>query len=405
MEDIPERHKNATGGSLALARRIKFQPPGIRSQGLAARGCATRIDQAPVHHPLTLTWRRTCYNLAMSRVLIGFVLAFGLRAESTPREALLVLSKGDHTLAIVDPSNFKVVAKAPSGEDPHEVVASTDGKFAYISNYGGGSLNTLTVVDLVNQKTVKTVDLGALRGPHGLDYAGGKVWFTAEAAKAIASWDPSRNVIDWIMGTGQERTHMIIVSPDLKRIFTTNVNGPSVSIIEKSTPPPPRPNDKQDDKKGPPPPRGANWEQTVVPVGRGAEGFDVSPNGKELWTANAQDGTVTIIDLATKKATATLQANVGGANRLKFTPDGKHVFISSLSGSGVAILDAASHKELKRFPNAGAAGIQMQPDGKRAYIASTRGGAVDVVDLKTLEITGKIDAGPQPDGMAWSIMK
>lgn len=341
----------------------------------------------------------------MSRVLIGFVLAFGLRAESTPREALLVLSKGDHTLAIVDPSNFKVVAKAPSGEDPHEVVASTDGKFAYISNYGGGSLNTLTVVDLVNQKTVKTVDLGALRGPHGLDYAGGKVWFTAEAAKAIASWDPSRNVIDWIMGTGQERTHMIIVSPDLKRIFTTNVNGPSVSIIEKSTPPPPRPNDKQDDKKGPQPPRGANWEQTVVPVGRGAEGFDVSPNGKELWTANAQDGTVTIIDLATKKATATLQANVGGANRLKFTPDGKHVFISSLSGSGVAILDAASHKELKRFPNAGAAGIQMQPDGKRAYIASTRGGAVDVVDLKTLEITGKIDAGPQPDGMAWSIMK
>ena len=358
-----------------------------------------------------------CYKVAMSRLLwVGFI-AGCLWAESTPREALLVLSKGDHTLAIVDPVSFKIIAKAPSGDDPHEVVASSDGKFAYISNYGGGSLNTLTVVDLVSQKTVKTIDLGALKGPHGLDFAGGKVWFTAEAAKAIASYDPAKGVIDWIMGTGQERTHMVIVQPDLKRIFTTNVNGPTVSILEKTAGGPGpgglggrRP---QDDQKGPPPPppaggpRGAmgGWSQTVIPVGRGAEGFDVSPNGKEVWTANAQDGTVTIIDLASKKAVETLAANVAGANRLKFTPDGKYVFISSLSGTGVAILDAVSHKELKRFQNSGAAGIQMQPDGKRAYIASTRGDVVEVVDLKTLEITGKINAGPQPDGLAWSILK
>ena len=330
----------------------------------------------------------------MSRILVGVLTGCCLWAESTPREALLVLSKGDHTLAIVDPSNFKVVAKAPSGDDPHEVVASTDGKFAYISNYGGGSLNTITVVDLVAQKTVKTIDLGALKGPHGLDYAGGKVWFTAEAAKAVGSWDPAKNVVDWIMGTGQERTHMIIVSPDLKKMYTTNVNGPSVSIIEKAA-----------NRPRATPPPGGNWEQTVIPVGRGAEGFDVSPNGKELWTANAQDGTVSIIDLETKRVTETLQANVAGANRLKITPDGTHVFISSLSGTGTVILDAATHKELKRFPNAGAAGLQMQPDGKRAYIASTRGGIVEVVDLKTLQITGKIDAGPQPDGLAWSTLK
>ena len=330
----------------------------------------------------------------MSRVLVGVLTGCCLWAESTPREALLVLSKGDHTLAIVDPSNFKVVAKTPSGDDPHEVVASTDGKFAYISNYGGGSLNTITVVDLVAQKTVKTIDLGALKGPHGLDYAGGKVWFTAEAAKAVGSWDPAKNVVDWIMGTGQERTHMIIVSPDLKKMYTTNVNGPSVSIIEKAA-----------NRPRATPPPGGNWEQTVIPVGRGAEGFDVSPNGKELWTANAQDGTVSIIDLETKRVTETLQANVAGANRLKFTPDGTHVFISSLSGTGTVVLDAATHKELKRFPNAGAAGLQMQPDGKRAYIASTRGGIVEVVDLKTLQITGKIDAGPQPDGLAWSTLK
>src|SRR5690348_14803907 len=81
-------------------------------------------------------------------------------AESTPREALLVLSKGEHTLAIVDPSNLNVIARAPVDEDPHEVIASTDGKLAYISNYGGGAYTTLAVIDLVGQKALPSIDLG-----------------------------------------------------------------------------------------------------------------------------------------------------------------------------------------------------------------------------------------------------
>ncbi len=149
---------------------------------------------------------------------------------------------------------------------------------------------------------------------------------------------------------------------------------------------------------------GGDWEETVVRVGRGAEGFDVTPNGEELWAANAQDGTVSIVDLTAKKVIDTLPANVPGANRLKFTPDGKLVLITSLSGAGLAILDAATHKEVKRIPIArGGAGIQMQPDGARAFIACTGENYVEVVDLKTLEVTAKIDAGPGPDGLAWAI--
>jgi DNA-binding beta-propeller fold protein YncE len=248
-----------------------------------------------------------------------------------------------------------------------------------------------------------SIDLGPLRGPHGLMFVGGKTWFTAEAAKAIGSYDPAKGAVDWILGTGQDRTHMIFVTEDMKRIFTTNVSSGTVSIIEKSIrtgpggPPPSGP-------RGPMGPPGGDWEQTVVPVGRGAEGFDVSPNGKELWAANAQDGTVSIIDLAAKRVTDTLQADVRGANRLKFTPDGKLVLITSLSGAGLAILDSATHKELKRIPIArGAAGIQLQPNGSRAFIACTGEGYVAVLDLKTLEIAARIDAGPGPDGLAWSV--
>jgi YVTN family beta-propeller protein len=140
---------------------------------------------------------------------------------------------------------------------------------------------------------------------------------------------------------------------------------------------------------------------TVIPVGRGPEGFDVSPDGKEAWVANAQDGTISIIDIAQKKVTATLAANVPGANRLKFTPDGKLVLVTP--GSALVILDAATHKEVKRLATVhGSGGIQMQPDGTRAYVACGRDNFVAVIDLKTLEMAGKIPIG-SPDGLAWAV--
>src|SRR5690242_76456 len=111
-------------------------------------------------------------------------------AQPTPKEFLLALSKRDHTLAIVDPATLKVLAKVPVGDDPHEVIASTDGRAAYVSNYGFGRYHTLTVIDIERQKQEKVIDLGVLRGPHGLDFVEGKVWFTAETAKVIGSYDP-----------------------------------------------------------------------------------------------------------------------------------------------------------------------------------------------------------------------
>ena len=153
-------------------------------------------------------------------------------------------------------------------------------------------------------------------------------------------------------------------------------------------------------------PPGGDWDETVIPVGRGAEGFDVSPDAKELWAANAQDGTISILDLAAKKVSQTLAANVASANRLKFTPDGKLVLVSMLSGPDVAVFDAASRKEVKRVKiGRGAAGIQMQPGGLRAFVACTPDDYVAIIDLKTLEVTGHIDAGKQPDGLAWAVRR
>jgi len=342
------------------------------------------------------------------------VLLMGLSLHGqAPSAVVLVLSKAEQTLSVVDPATLKVLGRMPSGPDPHEVAVSADGRFAYVSNYGGGGgYNTLTVADLVEQKSAGTVDLGALRGPHGLAVAGGKVWFTAEANKVIGSYDPASKKVDFVLGTGQNRTHMIYVFDDLKRIITSNVSSATMTIIDK-TAGTGRGGGRGPGPGGPPPagrgPMGSpqgDWDETVVAVGRGAEGFDVSPDGRELWAANAQDGTISVIDLSAKKVTATLAANVGGANRLKFTPDGKLVLVSTLSGPDLAVFDAATRREVKRIKlGRGAAGIQMQPDGARAYVACTPDDYVAVIDLKSLEVAGRIEAGKQPDGLAWAVRR
>jgi YVTN family beta-propeller protein len=332
-------------------------------------------------------------------------------AQSTPQRTLLALSKREHMLAIVDPSTLRVIGRAPVGPDPHEVIASSDGKTAYVSIYGGGRYHALSVIDLVEKKALPDIDTGALNGPHGLAFVGGKLWFTAEGAKAIASYDPATTKIDWIMGTGQNRTHMIYVTPDEKQIYTTNISSATVSILEKvALPPmgaPPGMRPPPGSQPPPPPPGGAQprmeWNQTVIAVGKGDEGFDVSPDGHELWTANAQDGTLSVIDLESRKVTATLDAKTFGANRLKFTPDGKLVLISSLSDGDLVIYEAASRKQFKSVHiGHGAAGILMDADGKRAFIACSPDNYVAVLDLTTLEVTSHIDVGGEPDGLAWA---
>jgi YVTN family beta-propeller protein len=335
------------------------------------------------------------------------ILVIELQAQGSPKESLLALSKKDQTLAIVDPASLKVIVRIPVGNDPHEVIASADGKTAYVSNYGFGAYNTIAVIDLVEKKALPAIDLGPLYGPHGLQFVAGKTWFTAEGAKSIGSYDPQIAKVDWVLGTGQDRTHMIWVSEDRNRIVTTNVNSGTVSIIDKVPPgaPAPPPGAPNSAPSRPSPP-GGNWEQTVIKVGNGSEGFDVSPNGKEIWVANAQDGTISIIDLVSRSVTDTIAANTVGANRLKFTPDGGRVLVSSLRTGELVILDAASHKEIKRMKlGHGAAGILVQPNGERAFVACSPDNYVVVIDLKSLEKTGQVDVGQNPDGLAWSVRR
>src|SRR5215813_10527559 len=73
---------------------------------------------------------------------------------------LLVLNK-EGTLAFVDAATQKVIAKTPTGEGPHEVAVTEDGKYAVVSNYGNGK--TLSVIDAASRKEVHRTDISPLR--------------------------------------------------------------------------------------------------------------------------------------------------------------------------------------------------------------------------------------------------
>jgi YVTN family beta-propeller protein len=320
-----------------------------------------------------------------SKVLALAALGLLGAAAQTPQTALLVLNKDEASLAIVDPATKKVVGRVATGEGPHEIAVSADGRIGFVSNYGSKTPgSSLSVIDLVAQKELHRVDLGVLRRPHGLYVAGGKLYFTAEVSKLIGRYDPDKNQVDWLLGTGQNTTHMVMVTPDLSKILTANIGSNSVSLFESA-------------------PNG-NWNQFVIPVGRGPEGLDFSHDGKELWVANSQDGTVSVIDIAARKVTATIDVQTKRSNRLKFTPEGDRVLISDLAGGEVLVLDVASRQVLKHIAvGTSPEGILM--DGSRAFVAVTGENAIVVLDLKLYDAQERFATGKGPDGMAWAVRK
>src|SRR5437868_10779575 len=125
----------------------------------------------------------------MARLLAAGLTAWcvNFAIAQAPSPALLVLNKEDRALAIVDPKTNTVAGRVSVGDSPHEIAVSTDGKLAFVGNYGSREPgNTISVIDLVAPKEIRRVDLGPLRRPHGMYFADGKLYFTAETNKLIA---------------------------------------------------------------------------------------------------------------------------------------------------------------------------------------------------------------------------
>jgi DNA-binding beta-propeller fold protein YncE len=301
----------------------------------------------------------------------------------TRKPVLVALNKAEASLAIIDPVEMKLIGKVATGDSPHEVVLSADGTTAFVANYGAQQPgSSLSVIDIATAKELRRVDLSPLMRPHGLQLIGGKVYFTSETNRLIARYDPASNKVDWMMGTGQNGSHMVVGTSDQKRFYTANIGSDSITAFEFQNVPP------------------AGSRVTHIVVGKQPEAIDLSPDGKEVWAGLNAEGAIDIVDTSTNKFKE--KVNVSGRPyRVKFTPDGKFVVCSMVEARELLVLDAASRKEVRRikFQNV-PLGISFSGDGKMAFVSAVEPDGVLKVDLETGQLMGRVETGKAPDGIA-----
>ena len=319
-------------------------------------------------------------------LLAALFAASKIAAAQPPSGALLVLNKDDATLAIVDPATGAIRGTVPVGQAPHELVTSDDGKWAFASNYGAGPApgRTISMIDVAARKELRRIDVSPIS-------SSGRTGSRMPAAGCISPpkrtrrsrSDPVADKIDWTFETGQNVTHMVLVTKDLRTLFTANIGSDSISAIERGA--------------------DGDWRQTVIGVGKGPEGNDLTPDGTQLWAANSRGGSVSIVDVARKSVVSTIDIGTKRSNRIRFTRDGKSALVSDDDTGELVVVDVASHKVTKRIAlGKNAEGIVVAPDGARAFVAVNGDNVVAVVDLKTWQVTKRLATGHGPDGMAWA---
>jgi len=325
------------------------------------------------------------------RSLLALLLSgFTLSAVAAHPGTLLVLNKAANTVSLIDLARKKSVATLPTGEEPHEVAVSPDGKIAVVCNYGSSPTpgNTLTVIDVAARKSLRTVDLGKHVRPHGIAWLrGNHVAVTTEGTKTLLTVDIESGKVISAIQTDQFGSHMVALAPAHDRAFVANIDSGSVSVI-----------DLQQER------RIAN-----ITTGDGTEGIAISPDQREVWAGNRDGNTLSIIDVASLEVVATLPSK-SFPIRVKFTADGKNVLVANAESGAVAVWDAATRRELQRItmqePKSskwGApVGILVAAPLSQAFVATPNLDQVAVIDLKTWKVVDWLTTGDEPDGLGYS---
>jgi YVTN family beta-propeller protein len=322
-------------------------------------------------------------------------------AAATSSGTLVVLNKAEATASLIDLATGAVAATVPTGQGPHEVDVSPDGRLALAANYGTAEApgSTLTLIDVPAARVVKTIFTGQYQRPHGIRWLvdGIQAVVTSEVKKTLVLVNVKEGAAGVPMATGQEVSHMVATRADSLRAFVSSIGSGTVTAIDVA------------ERKA----------IGTVATGKGAEGIDVTPDSREVWVTNREDDTVSVVDAQSLKVRATLPAK-SFPIRVKITPDGRHALVSCARSGELAVFDVAARKEVRRVPmgleladkqgrmfqewgdSSVPIGIVIRPDGKQAYVANANADAIAIVDLDAWKVTGTLKAGKEPDGMAYS---
>jgi len=312
-------------------------------------------------------------------------LALGCEAPDTQADLLIVLNKAEDTAALVDPGALKVIAKLPTGESPHEVATTPDGRFAFVANYGTGEApgHTLTMLDLRTREVARTIELGTYTRPHGIEVSrdGRRVWVTCEGARAVIELDAAAALVSQDWTTGQLTSHMLVAARDESKLYVANVGSGTCTVIDRNT----------------------NRLRTIR-TGPGAEGIDRSPLDGTVWIADREVDSLSVIDPGADTVLTTFKAAGKMPIRVQFTPDGREVWVSNSGSASISVYDARSRALVATIAVGDTpVGIQMMPNGRRAFVASSTADKISVVDVKSRKVVRTFSTGKSPDGMAWAV--
>lgn len=318
-------------------------------------------------------------------------------AVAAPAGTVIVANMGDNTATLLDVATRRVVATLPTGNGAHEVAVSHDGRWAVVSNYGvrGAPGNSLTVIDVPAAVVTRTIDLGEFRRPHGSAFLPGDSLFvvTSEMSKAIVIVDFKQGTVLGSIPTNHPASHMLAITADARRIYTSNVADGTVSELDV-------------------PGRKFIREFNVAPA---VEGIAVAPGGEQVWVGSNQAKTVTILDPPAGNVAGTM-SGFGMPYRLAVTADSRTVVITDPPNAVVRIVDRATRRDkasikipadgvqaTAEFPGSPSPeGITLSRDGRTAFVALQGTSRVAMIDIASATIVAYMPTGAGPDGIAYS---
>jgi DNA-binding beta-propeller fold protein YncE len=320
----------------------------------------------------------------------AFAAACGLSATATEFEqvpgltgTLIVTNKTPSTATIIDVASGTALATLPTGNNPHEIVLSADGRTAVVTDYGTGTAPTLTVIDVPGKRVARTISLGQYTAPHGIVYIPGDslVAVTSERTNHVVIVHVASGAIRKAIPTNNPGSHMVAITGDGRRAWTGDMGSHTVTELDVV----------------------AGTYLRSISVPNTPEAINVTPDGREVWVGSNQTGKVSVVDPTTGSVT-TAAEGVSWPYRVLFSPDGKTVVLPDMRNHDVRFLDRATRRELSRIsvPGAGPQGVIMTPDGRYLLESLSTQARVMVVDMRTRQVVGHIPAGQTPDGIAYT---
>ena len=323
-------------------------------------------------------------------LLIGLCVTAGLQRASA--QTLLVVNQRDRNLSLVDPGSGATVGlvdEGLAGVWGHEIAASLDGRTAYMPIYGSAGVghpgidgHELLIIDLKSRKIVANVDFGHGVRPHlpVLDPATGLLYVTTELDNTVTMIDPKTRKIVGAISTGQEQSHMLVLSHDGRRGYTANVGPGTVSVLDMES----------------------RRTLAVIPVAKNVQRISISNDDKQVFTSDQTVPRLAVIDTAARRVSTWVPLPGTGYGSAP-TLDGRSLLVAIPSTNQVAVVDLSTMQVVRRIdvPSTPQE-ILVRPDGKVAYVSCNRSGKVAVIDLSQWNVQNLIVAGQFADGLAWA---